>query len=228
MIKNTITFNKLKNLKHLNLSFSQEGEDLFLERYFNNISKGFYVDVGAYQPVKYSNTYLFYTKGWNGINIDPAPNVMELFNQKRPRDINLEMGVTLHESSSEYIMFNEPALNTFSSKTAFRRKQLKNHNIVGKKYINTFPLKTIFDKFLPPNQKIDFIDIDAEGLDLEVLLSNDWEKYRSKLILIEKIPATKNLHKILSSEENSFMQNIDYCLIGKLWNTLIFEDVRFS
>ncbi|MFA7355121.1 MAG: SAM-dependent methyltransferase, partial [Sulfurimonadaceae bacterium] len=71
-------------------SYSQEGEDMILRRLFEQQPNGFYVDVGAHHPKRFSNTYFFYKKGWRGINIDAMPNSMELFNKIRPRDINIE------------------------------------------------------------------------------------------------------------------------------------------
>jgi hypothetical protein len=78
-------------------SYSQEGEDRILLRPFENCKDGFYVDVGAHHPTRYSNTYLFYRMEWSGINIDAAPGSMNLFKKKRPRDINLEVAISDRE-----------------------------------------------------------------------------------------------------------------------------------
>lgn len=75
-------------------SYALQGEDLILKEIFHQVKNGFYVDVGAHHPFKFSNTYFFYKRGWRGINIDALPHSMNLFNQFRPRDINVECGVT--------------------------------------------------------------------------------------------------------------------------------------
>jgi len=80
--------------KFKRISYSQEGEDLILERFFEGMNTGFYVDVGAFHPKRFSNTYIFYKKGWHGINIDARPGSMKLFNFVRPRDINLEIPIS--------------------------------------------------------------------------------------------------------------------------------------
>ncbi|MFT7246563.1 MAG: hypothetical protein ACI82A_003940, partial [Candidatus Azotimanducaceae bacterium] len=72
-----------------NRSWSQEGEDQILRRIFEQQSTGFYVDVGAHHPKRFSNTFLFYKLGWQGINIDAMPGSMALFNRERSRDLNL-------------------------------------------------------------------------------------------------------------------------------------------
>ena len=77
----------------VNLSFSQEGEDLVLYRLLGHQTKGVYVDVGAHHPYRFSNTFKFYLLGWSGINIDPLPGSKQLLDEKRPRDINLEAGI---------------------------------------------------------------------------------------------------------------------------------------
>ena len=60
--------------RHYQKSYAQEGEDLILYRMiYGKIDKGFYVDVGAHHPKRFSNTYFFYRKGWRGINVEPMP-----------------------------------------------------------------------------------------------------------------------------------------------------------
>ena len=73
-----------------NICYSQNGEDLILNRFLENKKNGFYIDIGAHHPIRFSNTYLFYKKGWRGINIDAMPGSMDLFNKIRSRDINIE------------------------------------------------------------------------------------------------------------------------------------------
>jgi hypothetical protein len=76
-------------------------------------TKGFYIDVGAHHPFRFSNTALFYKKGWQGINIEPDPSLIKNFNKYRTRDINLNFGVANEEKDLNFFIFNEPAFNTF-------------------------------------------------------------------------------------------------------------------
>ena len=75
-------------------SYSQEGEDLILDRLLRRKPRGYYVDVGAFHPKKFSNTHLFYRRGWSGINIDATPGSMDEFRRVRPRDTNLEIAIS--------------------------------------------------------------------------------------------------------------------------------------
>src|SRR5215470_18597307 len=107
---------------HVQFSYAQEGEDLILERIFEGKTAGFYVDVGAHHPKRFSNTYRFYRRGWCGINIEPNPDTLALFNRSRKRDINLAVGVAAQEGELVYFMFNEPALNSFDRALSERRQ----------------------------------------------------------------------------------------------------------
>lgn len=94
-------------------SYSQEGEDIILRRFFGLNKKGFYVDVGAHHPKRFSNKYFFYKKGWKGINIDAIPWSMNVFKKVRPRDINIEVPISSKKQKLKYYGFNESALNGF-------------------------------------------------------------------------------------------------------------------
>lgn len=91
--KKLTIFNNLYITRFHIKSYSQEGEDMILHRIFERQCKGFYVDIGAHHPFRFSNTYLFYKRGWSGINIDAMPGSMNIFNKFRNRDINLEYGI---------------------------------------------------------------------------------------------------------------------------------------
>ncbi len=204
------------------ISYSQEGEDLILKRIFENKQTGFFVDVGAHHPKRFSNTYLFYQRGWRGINIDPMPGIMQKFNHIRPNDINIEAAISDKKENLTYYIFNEPALNTFSETEAKKKDGLNNYKIIEKKIIEVSRLDEFLDKYLPKNQNIDFISIDVEGLDLNVLRSNNWTKYRPKIVLAEAIQSS--LENIFDTELVQYMILNNYALFAKTFNTLFFRD----
>ena len=103
-----------EKLKFSQLSFAQESEDLVLNKIFGNQSNGFFIDIGANHPIRFSNTWFFYKKGWRGINIEPNPDMFKLLEEYRPHDLNLNIGISDVNDTLDYYMFNEPALNTFS------------------------------------------------------------------------------------------------------------------
>ncbi len=96
------------------VSYSQNAEDIVLNRLFRDQPSGSYIDVGASHPELDSVTKLFYDRGWHGINIDATPGVVQAFNKCRPRDLNVEAAVANERSELTFFMFKEPGLNTLS------------------------------------------------------------------------------------------------------------------
>ena len=203
-------------------SYSQEGEDVVLQRIFGNYKTGFYVDVGAHHPKRFSNTFLLYQNGWEGINIDPLPGSMELFNKFRPRDINIEEGVAEKEETLDYYVFNEPALNSFSKELSEKRGKTQDAYFIKDIIkIEVKPLSKILDKHLS-NKKIDFLNIDVEGFDLAVLKSNDWSLYRPKFVLVEILESS--LHNLEKDPIFQLMKEKNYDIFSKQVNTVFFKD----
>lgn len=220
-------------------SYAQSGEDLIADSELGRGSSGVYVDVGAYHPKLFSNTYLFYKKGWKGICIDPSPSVSDLFRRVRPRDIFLNVGVggvnkvmdsrlrendrvkSGIETKLEYFMFEDGAANTFSVDEA-KQNQGVGRKLVETRKVEIVPLKKILDKHIDKNKKIDLLSVDAEGMDEEVLRSNDWEKYRPKMVICEDLSFDyKNWKK---SGVVSFLEGQGYKLKAMTPYSLIFKD----
>tara|TARA_A100001011_G_scaffold5962_1_gene6836 strand:+ start:173 stop:847 length:675 start_codon:yes stop_codon:yes gene_type:complete len=205
-----------------NLCYSQNGEDLILNRFLDNKKEGFFVDVGAHHPIRFSNTFLFYKKGWSGINIDAMPGSMTAFNKIRPKDINVEKGIALKNDKLTFYQFNESALNTFSKEEAFSKNK-DGYKIIKRNLIEVDTLENILDKYMPINTKIDFLNIDAEGKDEEVLISNNWVKYKPSYILVEI------LREVYLGKNNSsikkFLKTKGYIPINKIYDTYIFKKI---
>jgi len=167
--------------KNARLSYAQSGEDMILDTIFCNVKNGFYIDIGANNPWVQSNTYFFYRKGWRGINIDALPGMKISFDKHRPRDINVEAAIDNDEKELHYYMFKSSFYNTFSQNDA---EKIKQHSpLIGMKTIRTTSLSNILNQYNVEN--IDFLSCDVEGMDINVFKSNDWAKYRPKIIITE-------------------------------------------
>jgi hypothetical protein len=220
LIRRTVAFSRWD--PWINFSWSQEGEDQILRRIFEKKSKGFYIDVGAHHPKRFSNTYLFYLRGWSGINIDAMPGSMTPFNKCRPRDINIEVGVGFTECQLDYFVFNEPALSGFSKELSDARSESNSAYQINEIIkVNVLPLSVVLDRYLPVNQSIDFMSVDVEGLDFEVLMSNDWIKYRPKFVLAEVLDSS--LLEIEQSSIGQLMADVGYVIYAKCVNTVFFK-----
>lgn len=196
-------------LRYANVSFSQFGEDLALANLIGS-KKGIYVDVGAFHPFCFSNTYLFYKKGWSGLNIEPNPIGFNLLEKFRKRDKNLQLAVSDEQKSVRFLD------NLTYSRILEDDEQLEK----GEKEINveTKPLREILSNAFPPSTKIDFLSIDCEGHDLNVIQSNDWTKYRPAFIV------TEDHCRIEESEIVSFLKDVNYRPICRLGLSRIFSD----
>ncbi|MCX7308784.1 MAG: FkbM family methyltransferase [Afipia sp.] len=206
----------------VSLAYSQDGEDMVLRRLFERQSTGFYVDVGAHHPYRFSNTCYFHRRGWRGINIDPNPDTIAAFDLDRPGDINICVGVSDVSGNLSFNFFNEPALNTFDAALAAERARLPGYRLTGTRSVPVQRLDELLTQYLPSGQRIDFMSIDVEGFDLLVLRSGDWRRFRPHVLLVE---ARQRTFAALKDDPiNSFAESNGYRLIAKTINTLIYED----
>ncbi len=187
-------------------SFSQAGEDIILMNLFHNKiekrEKGFYIDIGCYDPVIHSNTFLLYLNGWSGINIDANPGAIKKFEKKRPKDINLNIAISTQASIQKFYMIGKNSTMNSLSLESIKKLGIEN-SITEEIQVQTNTLKMILKDHLHVNQQIDLLTIDAEGLDEEILISNDWNVYRPKVIVVEI--HCEFTDKILSSSLSVFL-----------------------
>ena len=163
-------------------SYSMLGEDLVVEKFFKKKQKGFYVDVGCYHPLDGNNTFLLYRKGWSGINVDLNKTSIELFKIARKNDVNLNLAISKKSQKIKYYYRKKiNMLNTINkkfAKTSFR-KGFKTGSIQSQ------TLNSILNKSEFKNKKIDFLNLDIEGNEINALKSLDLIKYNPKLICVE-------------------------------------------
>lgn len=158
------------------ISYSQLNEDNIIDWLTGYKEKGIYIDIGAYNPDIISNTKLFYERGWKGINIEPSTIGYKLFCEKRPRDINLNCAI----GEGEIDYFGD---ESESSGATCVKELAESRGITKSRKIKLKPLKEVFEE---NNLSIvDFISIDVETFEEAVLKSNDWNKYKAKVICLE-------------------------------------------
>ena len=191
-------------------TYSFFGEDRVLKRLLDKagIKKGFYVDVGAYHPTRFSNTALLYKKGWRGLNIDA--NSMKLFNVYRRRDWNYQ-GAVSNEISDRLFYKDKKYDGACSSLTDIDLDTIA-------KYVITRPLKYILEDY--SITKIDVLNIDVEGHDYEVLLSHNWD-IKPKFIMIEC--RNDEVEEIFRDKCYTFLKDMGYKLRSINLITLIWE-----
>ena len=164
------------------ISYAQNGEDVLLDRLFPRGTKGFYVDVGANDPVRDSITKHFYDLGWHGINVEPAQEPFRRLLEMRARDLNLNVGVS---DAAGTLTLNETppgtGASTFSPEGAAR---LREEGItVSERRVPVVTLSEIFEDHVDGD--IDFLTIDVEGYEAQVLLGGDWKRWRPRVVVVE-------------------------------------------
>lgn len=185
-------------------SYSQFGEDIFVWHLLRK-KKGVYVDVGAYHPILYSNTYSFYKSGWRGVVIDPNPLCEELFRWFRPEDTFINAAVGAKSGEGAYYQYSDGAYNSLNP-TLHGNKNIK---LLKKTSVPIKPLSELLREV----EHIDFMNIDAEGMDTEVLTSHNWAVK----------PTVVAVEGNLGGETHEFLLDKGYVLKAVVGMTMIFE-----
>ena len=163
-------------------SYSMLGEDLVVNNFFKNKTNGTYVDVGCYHPIDGNNTHLLFRKGWNGINIDLNKISIDLFNIARKNDENFRVAVSNKSKKIKFYYRKKiNMLNTINKK--FANNSFKKGYRID--YIQARTLSSILKESKLRNKKIDFLNIDIEGNEINALKTLDFKIYRPKLICVE-------------------------------------------
>lgn len=206
------------------LTFSQFGEDVVVEAMMATLGldrrPGFYVDVGAFDPVQHSNTCMLFLRGWTGVNIDANPAAIERFRQARPNDRNVHAAVSDAEEEVEFDIYALAGLSTADpgAKAAYAREGRA--KLVEQLRLRTRRLADILAENVPPGQAIDLMSVDVEGLDLAVLRSNDWSRFAPLFLLVED-PALSLLNRPDSAVFN-FLKPLGYRLASQTLITSIY------
>lgn len=221
--------------------YSQFGEDAVLRGFFRRreearlrepgaaptdspIGSGFYVDVGAYHPLRFSNTMHFYDAGWRGISIDASAGTTELFDRVRPRDTNLELAVSDVEGEVTFFSSGYGGRSVFNTIDPEQAEKYRSSGRVRPQKATTVSarrLEHILDEHLPPGQEISFLDVDVEGHDLAVLRSNDWTRYRPIVVVVESHLPT--IDEVVQDATYAFLAGQGYELQSWVRPNMIFR-----
>ena len=209
------------------LAYSHWGVDLIITKLLNSKNKGIYIDVGCHHPFLNNHSYLLYKSGWEGINIDIDYNSIDMFNFFRKSDVNIQTAVTDHKGEVDLFFYhNRAAKNTISKEFGSDAKEQKK--------INSDTLNNIIENSKFKNSKIDFVSIDVEGNEMNVLNGFDLKKYKPKLILLEFILPNKkefyekDINEITNSEVYKFLIKNEYKLINWNHDDLLFMTLDYS
>jgi FkbM family methyltransferase len=165
------------------VSYASNREDVVLRRAFAEQGTGFFIEIGACNPVHASMTKYFSDRGWCGVNVEPIPSQAELFRPSRPRDVTVCAGISDRIGETIFYEVKEDvALSTFSERQALEYQQ-KGHTVVSYK-VPLLTLAELCERHVG-ECTIDFLCIDVEGHERAVLLGADFRKWRPRVLIIE-------------------------------------------
>jgi FkbM family methyltransferase len=189
--------------------YSQHGEEKILSQFFGDKNNGFLVDIGAMDGVTYSNSrYLIEHKSWSGILVEPHPlyykNLSDLYKDNDKISI-LNVGCFNVEKEVDFYIYSTGIDSSVSTMSDVFKKRVIDHH--GDKFRETITVKTQTLNNIISNNVVDFLSIDAEGVDMEVLESNNWTKNRPRLVCVEH---SMDINVLLN-----FMMHIEYSVYSK-------------
>ena len=228
MIKKIINHIRIlkRKYKYQKKSYSFNGVDLIVDYIFKTKKNGFYLDVGAQHPISNNNTYILFKKGWSGINIDLDKKNIDLFNIVRPNDINLNFAISDIEKEVDLFYYHEASpINTLSKNVS----DFQNANVNKIKKVQTKILSNVLEEINLQN-RIDYMNLDVEGYEEQVLKGFNIKKYKPYVISVEYLDLKMNklefknndINNLLNSNLYKFFIQNDYFFINWLHGDLIF------
>ena len=214
--------------EYIKNSYSQAGEDAIIRFLFDSkkIKNPTYLDLGVYLPDYHNNTYLFYKLGARGVLVEADESLINRIKQARPGDKVLNIGVGVTDlSSSDFYIFNEPALNTFNREEAIHRENHGTYKIVKISHVS---LKSINGIIIENFRTYpDFLSVDLEGLDLSVLKSLNFQKFPIPVICAETCTYSENHIKTKNNDLVDWMISQGYFVYGDTYINTIFVNNKW-
>jgi len=210
------------------LSFSQCGEDVIAGFLLNQlgIQRPLYLDIGAHHPIHLSNTALFCLQGGRGINIEPDPRLFGEFVRHRPRDINLNIGIGAVPGNLTFFRMADPALSTFSHEEATRIEEEEGIPIKERLSLPVRPIAEVLREY---NFFPNFVSIDVEGKDLEVLEGFEFNTHMPEAICVETLSFSLKQAGRKSPAITTYMAQHGYDVYADTYiNTIFVRRDRFT
>lgn len=194
------------------VSYAQNGEDVWLNRIFKGKNDGFYIDVGAHDPEYLSVTKAFYDRGWSGINIEPIPDLYQAFVNARERDLNIQCACGNKDEMLELYLPTAglQGVATLDAETALIVQEEGIDN-TEKITVRVETLSHICSKHA--SREIDFLSIDVEGFEKNVLLGMNFSQFRPIVIIIEAVKPWKVIQDPIADAEFGTWQEWESILL---------------
>ena len=183
MLKSFLRYLNLyrRKYKYKKISYSLNAVDLIVDYIFKNKNNGFYLDVGSQHPISNNNTYLLFKRGWSGINIDLDKKNIDLFNTARPNNINLNLAISSDVAEKKlYFYHDKSPINTLNKVVS----DFQTASVKEIKRIKTTTLDIALQN-LKFNNKIDYMNLDVEGHEMDIFKAFNLSLYKPSVISVE-------------------------------------------
>ena len=228
MLKSFLRYLNLyrRKYKYKKISYSLNAVDLIIDYIFKNKNNGFYLDVGSQHPISNNNTYLLFKRGWSGINIDLDKKNIDLFNTARPNDINLNSAISSDVAEKKlYFYHDKSPINTLNKVVS----DFQTASVKEIKRIKTTTLDIALQN-LKFNNKIDYMNLDVEGHEMDIFKAFNLSLYKPSVISVEFLDLdmkflefkNNNLQRIVNSDLYKHLLNNNYHFVNWLHGDLIF------
>lgn len=206
-------------------SYSQCGEDMIVRCIFDalRIPAPTYLDIGAHHPSYLNNTFFFYQSGAHGVNIEPDPGLLSAIEKQRPRDTNLNVGIAEQKGVLDFYLMSVPTLNTFSYEDAqavTREGKTKINEVIK---VPVIPINNVLEVHFQ-GKELDFVSLDVEGLDLQILRSFDFVRWRPKVFCVETITYSEHHKGKKNPDIERFLLDQNYFVYADTHINTIFVD----
>ena len=208
------------------LSYSQCGEDLIVQFLLNwmGLQSVRYLDLGANDPVKFNNTYLLYTQGHRGVLVEADPDLAKKIRDVRPDDTCVAKAVTVtSDKHVEFYKMSADTLSTTHSKTAERYARETEHQLALKLTIEASHINSLLEDHFGQTSP-DFVSLDVEGLDLDLLRAWNFDRWRPAIFCIETLTYVQNETAMKIKEIFETMEAAGYQVYADTYINTIFLD----
>jgi len=195
-------------------SYSQFGEDMVLGQLIGkDVKNGSYLDVGCYHPIKHSNTYFLYKRGWKGVLIDVELAKLVTCRLVRPRDKTLLCGIS--DQVGKMPIFAAKPYSVMTSLSPIS----DDHRKIG--VVDVTTITEVIEKYFAGDCPT-LISVDIEGHDIEAIRGIDFAKYRPQYLIVECHESSLGIEAVLQSDLYKLISEKGYDLRGWTGPSLIF------
>lgn len=191
---------------HAFVSYAQNFEDVMLYRALKDVQQGFYVDVGANDPIVDSVTHAFYLRGWSGVNVEPIPSHIAALQKVHPRDINLQVAAS--DADGEITLFDTD-VRGWSTASQDIAQTHRDHGVTLKSYlVPARTLTSIFEEYAPAD--VHFLKVDVEGWEESVLRGLDFNRFRPWIVVVEATLPNSQVESFADWEQVLFQHDYHF------------------